>query len=250
MINEFNKVDYLDDLKSKSTFAYQDAVVFQKFLELMCLEPENIQEVLRQLMQERSIDTAVGKQLDIIGDIVGQPRELLNADFLPYFGYQGAFDVEPYGDTNDPSVGGFYFDINSSLTGNVLLNDDQYRIFIKAKIIKNITRATPEDIIKFITFVFGVAKVQITIDEYANRALILVSDDMNKFEVALLKYFFEGRYKSYFVPKALGVGYEYGGIPALNFFSFLGVPDGSGYGDYDPITDQGVNGGKYATIYT
>lgn len=245
----FNKEDYLEQMRERVTFAFSDSGVFDRFLRLLNLEYEDLQGVFRQLLQDRSIDTAVGKQLDIIGEIVGQPRELIDSDLIPFFGFEGALEARSYGDLNDQSVGGFYWDINSPTTGNVLLNDDQYRIFIRAKIIKNITRATPEDVIHFIKFVFGADIVQITSDEGARQALILVSDDLNTFEIALLRYFVEGEYKSYFVPKSLGVGYEFGTVPQEDFFSFAGVDGGLGYGTYDPLTDEIIGGGKYASIY-
>lgn len=245
-LNKFEIKDYLKDLRSKVTFAFEDAPVFDKYLQLLVGPSIELQEVLRELMQERSIDTAVGVQLDIIGNIVGQPRELIDTAYIPYFGYEGAPEAQSYGDFNNPSLGGYYWDMEKSLTGNVLLNDDQYRIFIKAKILKNVTRATPEDVIKFIKFVFGATIVQITWDQDAEQALIMVSDDLTSFELALLKYFVEHRYKSYFVPKSLGIGYEYGSVPAVNPFSYAGVPGGLGFGTYDSGTVTG--GGKYASI--
>lgn len=244
-INDFEIREYQVIAESRLTMAFEQKPIFAKYLKLLLAEQGDLQEVLRQLMQERSIETAVGKQLDIIGDIVGQPRELIEADFIPYFGYVGAFDVQSYGDLNNASLGGYYYDLNQSLVGNILLNDDQYRIFIKAKILKNITRATPEDTIYFIQFVFGADKVQIAIDNAAEQALILVSQDLNQFEVALLKYFSDKPYKSYFIPKSLGVGITFGGIPTGRFFSFLGVDEGMGYGD---LSDPSL-GGMYASIY-
>ena len=243
-INEFNIEDYLETARKRVTWAFEDKPVFDKYLRLILIEQMEIQEVLRQLMQERSIDTAVGVQLDIIGDIVGQSRELIEADFIPYFGYEGAFEAQSYGDIDNQSAGGYYYDLHQNLAGNILLSDDQYRLFIKAKILKNITRATPEETIAFLRFVFGVEKVQVTVDRGAEQALILLSEDLNKFEVALLTYFSEKPYKSYFTPKSLGVGISFGKIPTGDFFSFVGVVDGKGYGS---VGEEG--GGVYASIY-
>lgn len=249
LVNEFEIKDYLKDLRSKVTFAFEDSPIFDKYLQLLVRPSVEIQEVLRELMQERSIDTAVGAQLDIIGNIVGQPRELMDTEFIPFFGYEGAFEAQPYGDTTKPAIGGYYWDINTSLTGNVLLNDDQYRLFIKAKILKNVTRATPEDVIKFIKFVFGAERVQITWDEGAEQALIMVSDDLNLFEIALLRYFVDDKYRSYFVPKSLGVGYVFGTAPTIDPFSYLGTPGGLGFGTYIIETNEVVGGGTYASLY-
>lgn len=265
----FEIKDYLEDLRSKVTMSFEDAPVFDKFLQLLVGPSLELQEAARQLMQERSVDTAVGAQLDIIGNIVGQPRELIDADLLPYFGYLGNPASESYGDINNPGKGGYYWDYTKSLTGSVILGDEQYRLFIRAKILKNITRATPEDVIRFITFVFNVSQVQITVDANA-EALILVPDSINDFERVLLTHYTENKgYRSYFVPKTLGVGYNFGSFEENNFFSFVGVPGGKGYGTilesgakYDgefkhngeitysgsPGVDPGV-GGVYASLY-
>lgn len=248
-INPFEIKEYLKDVRSKVTFAFEESPVFDKYLQLLTLPAAEMQIVLSQLMKQRSVDTAVGKQLDIIGDIVGQPRELLDSDFIPYFGYEGAFEAQSYGDVSDTSKGGYYWDINTSLTGNILLSDEQYRLFIKAKILKNITRSTPEDVIKFVVFVFGAKKVQITQDEGADQALIMVSDDLDNFQIALLRYFVEDKYRSYFVPKSLGIGYLFGTIPTLDFFSYAGVENGLGFGTFIPENNEVIGGGKYATLF-
>lgn len=261
----YNEEDYLQEMRDRVTFAFEQSVVFDKYLQLFAQGTASLQEIFKQLMQERSIDTAVGKQLDIIGDIVGQPRELIDTDLIPYFGYTGAVNAQSYGDVNNSGAGGYYWDYTQPLAGSVLLNDAQYRLFIRAKILKNVTRATPEDVIHFISFVFKVDKVQITTDFGAEQALIFVPNTLNKFEVALLQYFVEKPYRSYFVPKSLGVGYAFGSFDPENFFSFVGVPGGKGYGtlvedviydgtyDYDgTINYTGhvvIGGGIYASLY-
>lgn len=250
MVNEFEVKDYLAEMRDKVTFAFEGSPVFDKYLQLLVSPSVEIQEVLRELMQERSIDTAVGAQLDIIGSIVGQPRELIDSDIIPYFGFDGAIEAQSYGDTTNPAIGGYYWDITQPIAGSILLNDEQYRLFIKAKIIKNTTRATPEDVIKFITFVFGATTVQITHDQGAEQVLVMVSDDLNKFEIALLRYFVDKQYRSYFVPKSLGIGYLFGTTPSSDFFSYLGVEGGYGYGTLNTTTGEVEDSrGKYASIY-
>ena len=252
-INPFEMPDYLNEARERVTFAFEEAVVFDKYLQLLSTPAEELLEACKQMMQDRSIDTAMGAQLDIIGRIVGQDRVLIGADLVPYFGYLGALLPESYGDLNNTGVGGYYWDINTPMGGNITLSDEQYRLFIKAKILKNLTRATPEDVIKFIQFVFEVEKVYISMDESAH-AIIYVSSDISIFERALLVYFTEGRYRSYFVPKTLGVKYDYGVFEAEDFFGFFGVPGALGYGTLvwngtDWVLDPNV-GGLYASLIT
>lgn len=231
----FEVNDYVKEAKELETYAFKDAVVFNKYLELLISEQTQLLDTFKKLMQDRTIDRAEGAQLDIIGNIVGQGRVLIEADLVPYFGFIGALAPESFGDFNDPSLGGFYWDLTKPLAGNITLSDDQYRIFIKAKIMKNLTRATPEEVIAFVKFVFDIDKVYIAVDELAH-AIIFVSDDISLFEKVLIKYFAQrGTFRSYFVPKTLGVKYDYGQFDADNFFSFWGVPGGEGYGNLIPI---------------
>lgn len=52
----------------------------EKFIATLATPFQSIELMLQQLLTERSIDTAVGAQLDIIGKIVGQPRNGLDDD--------------------------------------------------------------------------------------------------------------------------------------------------------------------------
>lgn len=248
LINEFEKPNYLEFIRDRVTFAFNNKPVFDKYMRLMNVGVEELSEVLRQLMQERSIDTARGAQLDILGDIVGQPRVLVNAEGLPFFGFLGHQRAESFGDENDPTVGGFWWDENQPQAGDYVLDDNKYRLFIKAKIMKNSFQGTAEDVIRFIQFVFNVENVQVS-DYGRGTVTILVEDSLDELEKYLLYYFLdEGSHNSHFIPKVLGVNYRFGFIPKESFFSYLGAPNAAGYGWLDEDTGEVIGGGKYATI--
>lgn len=88
MRNSFQIIDYLAEARTRYTeqFRYDEsgasAPIFDKYVQLLLGGKVELQEVFRQLMQERSLDTAVGVNLDNIGEIVGQPRTLLSVDML------------------------------------------------------------------------------------------------------------------------------------------------------------------------
>jgi hypothetical protein len=52
----------------------------EKFIATLATPFQSIENMLQQLLTERSIDTAVGAQLDVIGRIVGQKRNGLSDD--------------------------------------------------------------------------------------------------------------------------------------------------------------------------
>lgn len=245
-VNLFQIEQYLDVARSRVTeqFRYDvqeqsGAKVFDKYLQLLLGGKVELQEVFRQLMQDRSIDTAAGAQLDIIGEIVGQPRELIDTALLTYFAYLGYPDAESYGDLNNSGVGGFYRGLNDPLAGNTVLNDEQYRLFIKAKIIKNSTNATPNQLLEFINFVFDSPQNQLT-EEGDAAYTLLVGRELSSFEKVLLTYIsYSSGYPSRFVPKPIGVHVNYGSYIAGDAFAFQGVTGAKGFGDLTTLATIG-----------
>lgn len=249
-VNEFDTVPYLEEARDRVTTQFSDKPVFDRFLQLLILGQLEIQEALKQVMQLRSIDTAHGAQLDNIGNIVGQPRELLDTDLLNYFAFSGYPTGSSFGDLKNPSLGGPFYDLNLPLSGNTLLNDEQYRLFIKAKILKNTTTATPEELLRFVSFVFGV-EVSNLVSEGDASYTILLGRQLTSFERTLLTYTFSDRdvgAKNYFVIKPIGVRANFGEYPANNFFGFQGVAGAKGFGD-DPRIFTGGYGSAYGVAY-
>jgi hypothetical protein len=261
-INSFEVVEYLEEARSRVTDQFKDKPVFDKFVQLMLSNNINIQLALKDLMQKRSIDTAEGVQLDILGDIVGQPRVLLSTDLIRYFAFQGSPEAQGFGSTDNPTVGGLFYSFGDPLSGNTLLNDAQYRLFIRAKIMKNITTATTEEMISFIRFVFGA--VVVAISQGNAEFTLLVGRELTSFERLLLTYTsnIDG-YDAPFLPKPVGVRVNLGQFDGDNFFAFQGVPNAQGFGDFTGDYGYGVgyglnygesnvsvqSGGKFATIF-
>lgn len=248
--NPFNTEDYLAVARSRVTQQFllepdgTGPTIFDKYLQLLLGGKIELQEVFRQLMQERSIDTATGAQLDIIGDIVGQPRELIDTALLVFFAFQGYPDAQSYGDLNNSSLGGPYYDINNPLAGNTLLTDEQYRLFIKAKIIKNSTNATPNQFMEFMKFVFGV-DLSLVVAEGDAEFTVMLGKELTSFEKVLLTYVsYSSGYPSRFVPKPIGVRVNFGEFIVANYFGFQGAPAARGYGD---LSDLSL-GGQYGQL--
>lgn len=245
-INPFEIKDYLSEARSRVTEQFKDKDVFDRYVQLMISSSEEVQLVLKDLMQKRSLDTAQGVQLDILGEIVGQPRTLLDTSLLKYFAFDTYPDAQSFGDLNDNALGGYWYSLGDALTGNTLLNDEQYRLFIKAKILKNRTTATPNDFLEFVGFVFGTQLNNIIVEGNAEFT-ILVGKELNSFEKALLTYTTQiDGYDAPFMPKPVGVKINYGQFPSNNFFGFTGVPNAKGYGS---LSDLSL-GGKFATLIT
>lgn len=102
------------------------------------------------------IDKSFGSTLDLIGRIVGQPRLLVNYSDAPYFGYEFSLNGQTFGNTSNPIVGGNWYSItNPDETVSRVLNDEEYRLVIKSRVIKNSSKATIDDLYKILNLLTG-----------------------------------------------------------------------------------------------
>ena len=239
MLVPFEERDFFTEAKETETELFTDKVVFNKYLDLILHELNNIQLTIEDLIQKRSIDEASGWQLDIIGKIVGQPRTLINLDVYKYFAFLGYPNGETYGDLFDPSVGGSFYSAGTPIGGNYTLEDNIYRIFIKSKILKNKTAATPEELITFLKFLFG-DDILIYLKEGDAAITIFFGRPLSSLELNLLNNVnYELGYPSRLIPKPVGVGVEYAHFKAPKFFAFKGVPNAKGFKDANAAVGWG-----------
>ena len=217
-----DKINHQQLAISRLATQFRESTNLINYLKALLIEANNLEDVFCQLLEDRWIDTAVGIQLDILGSIVGQTREFIDAEIFDYFGFAINPISQSFGSINDISVGGRFKFVEEPTTGIRKLTDDEFRTFIKARIIRNSTQSTPEQIISQLQFLF-------------NTPQILFSDGDTMYEVSI------GRKLSLneksilentdIVPKTAGVGASYvTEYDYENFFGFQGVPNSGGFG--------------------
>lgn len=234
-INNFEYVDYLTEAFGRVTEQFKDKPIFERYLRLLISEQTELLTEMQKLMQLRSIDTAYGVQLDIIGEIVGRPRGLLTADEYKFFGFIGDPLSGTLGSSYDASAGSPFYSLGQSTAGARVPSDEEYRLLIKAKIIKNTTKSTVEDTIRAFKFLFNTGTV--TIDEYAPAKVRLgIGKILTPTEKGLL---FEFTGTGGILPKTVGVNYEFIEFTSTRVFATLGFPSAYGAGD---IGDPSVGG--------
>lgn len=214
MITPFYEEDYLGVARSRITEQFKDKEVIDRFLQLLIFAQTELQSVFKDLMQLRSLDTATGEQLNILGRIVGQDRVLLNSDLYDFFGFQGALKAGSMGTLEDANVGSIFYSLGEPLGGNIELSDETYRLFIRAKILKNTTASTSEEFIRSINLIFGDSSIIAIEDEspeYSGNVLVLFGRPLSDFERGLLNYTDNSSgYASGLIPKTIGVNVRYG----------------------------------------
>lgn len=240
MRGDLNFIEYLDRIRELIPFDFEEAVVFDKYLQLMGVTTQELQKVFKDLLELRSIDTAEGKQLDIIGKIVGQERELVDVDLFEFFGFQGNFQSGSFGSMDDPTVGAVFRGNGDPTKGNILLTDGVYRLFIKAKIAKNVTRATPEDIMHFTNFVFDTKGSSVE-EEGGGVFRIAVGRYLTRAEVGILRYVNKtANFETSLLPIPIGVRVWFSSFNHERVFAFAGVPNAMGFGGMTSYKYDGV----------
>lgn len=235
-VNPFVVTPFLDVARSRITDEFKDKPVIDKYLQLTNLGKEEIQLVLRDVMQLRSIDTAVGAQLDVIGEIVGRPRGLVTSTVFEYFGFQGHPQAGSYGSATDPTVGRPWYSLDAPLGLSRAPSDEEYRLILKAKIIKNRTLSRPEDVIEAYKFLFGASRVTIT-ETGPAEVRIGIGKILSQVERGLL---FDLGGVGALLPKTIGVEYTYSEFQADRVFATEGFPGGVGTGDLADPNSGGI----------
>ena len=260
---DFTVIDYTEEARTRVTQQFVDKPVFDRYVQLLTKAQIDLENTFKDLLQLRDIDTATGAQLDIIGRIVGQDRELIAADLYDFFGMIGALNAFPMGDFNDPTVGGIFYSYGTDLGGYVELDDETYRTFIRAKIYKNIAASTPEQFITAIKLIFGLDQLAVVAEGDAS-VTVLLGGTLTNFQRVLLTYIsYSQGYPSRLVPKTVGVRINFGEYIPNGYFGFQDSPGALGFGDISGTYGWGLGyglnygesdyttngGGVFASIY-
>lgn len=118
-----------DEYLALITSEHSDKPKFEATVGATVAPLARLQEVLGSFIKEFDIDSAVGVQLDIIGQWVGRPRRI----DTPLVGVYFAWD-DVVGDGWDSGIWKGPYDPDSGL---VDLPDDAYRLLLKAKVAAN-----------------------------------------------------------------------------------------------------------------
>ncbi len=255
-----SKEQYLETARERVTQQFKEKPNIEKLLASWLAGSSEIQDVLSDIDDIKYIDRASGVQLDNIGEIVGQPRILIDADLIAFFGFQGNLASRSYGSLTDASKGGRWKSLGESTTGNITLNDPEYRLFIRAKILRNKTIATTEDVIESIKFLFQADKVHLIEGENPASYRVAIGNLLSIQQKNLITYSYQDGVERNLLVKPAGVGFEnFSEFNPEQFFAFQGVDGAQGYGDIKEIADYvpyyetfgmfGFEGAEFAASY-
>ena len=157
---EFEKFDYQALVEERITYQFKGALNIERLTRVWTEGFQEIQDTLLAMPQINDVETARGKNLEVIGDIVGQPRGLLQISSTGHFGFESDPGAKSFGSVKNDR-GGVYYSLRDPESGSIELKDTDFRLFVKSKIVQNNTGSTPEDIIKAAEFIFQTEEVEL-----------------------------------------------------------------------------------------
>lgn len=221
--------------ESRLATQFKESVNLINYIKALLLEADNLEQVFRSLLEDRWIDTATGIQLDIIGSIVGQQRVLVDSSLLTYFGFDPYPTAASFGTVGNPTIGERFRGVEEPITGNRTLSDDEYRLYIRARIIKNSIIPTVQNMQSLLKFIFNVE--QVIVVDGPMRYAVSIGRPLTPNE----KVFVENEN---LLPKVAAVGVGYREYEANNAMGFAPIPTAKGFGS---VNDSSI-GGKFSTI--
>jgi len=232
-----SKINHKELAISRLVTQFTESTNLINYIKTLLIEADTLEQVICDLLEKRWIDTAEGVNLDIIGAIVGQTREFIDAELFDYFGFFNHPNAKSFGSLSDSSVGGRFIAIGEVTEGIRILNDEEYRLFIRARIAKNSTSSTPENIIAQIKFIFNIGLV--VFEDGDTEYTLSIGKILSPNEKSILL-------DTDIIPKTAGVRVNYKlEFDSSNFFAFAGIPFADGFGS---VNDNTL-GGKFATFF-
>lgn len=164
---------------------FQNSPKFLAYLTALLQMNQTVETLLQSMYELPDIDQMSGVNLDVIGRIVGISRVIPNAIELVYFGFDGFADQTIFGELGQNGIGSRLYDLGDPISESTSLGDVEYRLLLKAKIMKNTSHATGEDIENVLSFVFGAPIVNV--DDFGGMNIGLsIGQQLTQLEQAIL----------------------------------------------------------------
>jgi hypothetical protein len=237
-LTRLEKINHKERAIGRLATQFRESTNLISYIRALLIEADTLEQVFENLLEKRWIDTATGLNLDIIGAIVGQSREFIDAEIFSYFGLADNPQAQSFGSIRNRALGGRFRSLGESIVGVRELSDEEYRLFIRARIFKNSTSSTPEEVIYQIKSILS--DVPLVILEDGNTYVnISIGRILSLNEKAILT-------QTDLVPKTAGVRFNFKTEFTSDFFSLSSsIPGSKGFGS---ATDPSI-GGTFASLF-
>ena len=177
--------DYKTIARSRLTDRHRSDEPFLAILDtLIELKEERQKEYLALAETFLDIDKSTGKNLDVIGRLIGEERTLVNFIDRSYFGFLGARLSEAY------DVG-YWYSLYRNKYGTLrTLTDEEYRRVLKARVVKNSSDNSRESFLEILNILSN-NNFSVITESLDNSAILVEIEDYD----GLVSYYLS-KYKS------------------------------------------------------
>ena len=177
--------DYKTIARSRLTDRHRSDETFLAILDtLIELKEERQREYLSVADTFLDIDKSTGKNLDVIGRLIGEERTLVNFIDRSYFGFLGARLSEAY------DVG-YWYSLYRNKYGTLrTLTDEEYRRVLKARVTKNSSDNNRESFLEILNILSN-NNFSVITESLDNSAILVEIEDYD----GLVSYYLS-KYKS------------------------------------------------------
>jgi len=142
--------------RSRVATQYTSSERFLAYLNALLDPLSNVQAAMLLNLIQTDVEQARGVNLDTLGEIVGVSRIVPNAIAQVFFGFFGSSLSAPFGELGRLQYGARFRELSESGFASTVLQDPEYRLLVKARIIRNHSRGTNEDIMRALAFLLNI----------------------------------------------------------------------------------------------
>lgn len=175
------------DYTTLITSQHADKPKFAALVQVLTGAIDGIRASIQSLPQAFDLDTALGAQLDIVGQWIGQPRTVGGVLTLGYFGFSDNVVAANFGEENNASIGGRFYEEDEPFTSTAVLADPEYRTVLRAKILRNHYSGTTDEIVNALQLIFD-APAHV-VDEGIQSLIVVINAPISPIGQSLLTNF-------------------------------------------------------------
>lgn len=148
-------LDHQEIGRSRVATQYTASEKFLAYIRALLDASSELESVFQTIAEQADIDIAEGVNLDVIGEIVGISRIIPASIAVKFFGFEGQPGGDVFGEEGALGIGSRFREELESETATSVLADPEYRLLIRAKIVKNHAKGTNEDILLGLDYLFN-----------------------------------------------------------------------------------------------
>ena len=219
--------------RSRIATQYTESQRFLAYVRALLDSSAELEAVLQKVAVQSDIDIAEGVNLDVIGEIVGVSRILPDSIAVRFFGFEGQPGCDVFGEEGALGIGSRFRDELEPETATSVLADPEYRLLIRAKIVKNHAKGTNEDILRGLAYLFNAPLT--VVEDLGGMAIGVAIGRMLTFQEKALVTVLD------ILPRPAGVRINWRAtFDSANYFGFDGQPGALSFGEEGQPTIGGL----------